>query len=178
MRVGRILGAEYDEKRGITAVHVFVVQRFANNVRQSTRFCRAGGLSISLGGGGVSMGDASISSLLNAPVGFYTPEVMAGAPVAARERTSSSTIRARPAMAAADGPHLTYLTYFPGPIDGLTPGTPVQMKGMQSVACAKCGCATCRRPRSLETPVTLEIDPRLLEFDVTDSTTRKSCARR
>ncbi|MEO6258875.1 MAG: MlaD family protein, partial [Thermoanaerobaculia bacterium] len=50
MRVGRILGAEYDPSRGVTSVHAFVVQRFAHHVRESTRFWRGGGLNFSLGG--------------------------------------------------------------------------------------------------------------------------------
>jgi paraquat-inducible protein B len=171
IRVGRVLGTEYDEKRGITAVHVFVVQRFANNVRQSTRFFRAGGLSLSLGGGGVSMGDASLSALLSAPIGFYTPEVMAGAPVAEGTRFELHDSRAA-AVAAADGPHLTYLTYFPGSIHGLKPGTPVEMKGVQIGRVRNVRLRYVAQTATLETPVVLEIDPRELEFHVTDSTTR------
>jgi paraquat-inducible protein B len=171
MRVGRVLGTEYDEKRGITAVHVFVVQRFANYVRQSTRFYRGGGLSLSLGGGGISMGDASLSSLLNAPIAFYTPEVMAGAPVADGTRFELHDSRAA-AIAAADGPHLTYVTYFPGPIGGLTPGTPVRMKGVQVGRVRDVRLRYVPENASLETPVVLEIDPRELEFTVTDATTR------
>lgn len=171
MRVGRVLGTQYDEKRAVNAVHVFVVQRFANNVRQSTRFFRAGGLSLSLGGGGVSMGDASLSSLLISPIGFYTPEVMAGAPVAEGTRFELHDSRAA-AVAAADGPHLTYLTYFPGPIRGLTPGTPVQMRGVQIGRVRDVRLRYVAQTASLETPVVLEIDPRELEFHVTDSTTR------
>lgn len=172
MRVGRVLGTEYDEKRGITAVHVFVVQRFASYVRQSTRFYRAGGLNLSLAGGGLSLGDASLSSLLTAPVGFYTPEVMAGAPVADLTRFELHDSRAG-AIAAADGPHLTYLTYFPGPIRGLSVGTPVQMKGVQVGRVREVHLRYIAQNASLETPVTLEIDPRLLEFNVTEATTRE-----
>src|SRR5207302_6180682 len=38
IRAGMILGADYDEVRRVTAIHAFVVQRFANDVRQSSRF--------------------------------------------------------------------------------------------------------------------------------------------
>ena len=171
IRVGRVLGTEYDERRAANAVHVFVVQRFANYVRQSTRFYRGGGLSISLGGGGISMGDASLSSLLSAPIGFYTPEVMAGAPVAEGTRFELHESRAA-AIASADGPHLTYVTYFPGPIGGLTPGTPVRMKGVQVGRVRDVRLRYVAQNASLETPVVLEIDPRELEFTVTDATTR------
>ena len=172
LRVGRVLGTEYDEKRGITAIHVFVVQRFAGYVRQSTRFYRGGGLNLSLGGGGLQMGDASLSSLLSSPIAFYTPEVMAGAPVAEGTRFELHDSR-NVAIASADGPHLTYMTYFPGPIRGLTAGTPVQMKGVQVGRVRDVRLRYVPTNATLETPVTLEIDPRLLEFPVTDATTRE-----
>jgi paraquat-inducible protein B len=176
MRVGRILGAEYDAKRGVTAVHAFIVQRFVNHVRQSTRFWRAGGLNISLAGGGLSMGGASLQSLLNAPVAFYTPEVLAGAEVAAGTRFELHDSEAA-AIAAADGPHLTYLTYFPGPIGGLEPGTPVQMKGVQVGRVRDVRLRYIASSATLETPVTLEIDPRLLELPVSPATTREELRR-
>jgi paraquat-inducible protein B len=177
MRVGRVLGAEYDEKRGITNVHVFVVQKYANFVRQSSRFWRGGGLNISLGGGGVQMGEASLTSLLSAPIAFYTPDVLAGPPMAEGTRFQLHHSRAA-AIAAADGPHLTYLTYFPGPIGGLTPGTPVQMKGVQVGRVRDVRLRYLADSASLETPVVLEIDPRLLEFEVSDATTREDLRRR
>jgi paraquat-inducible protein B len=171
IRVGRILGSEYDEKRNVMSVHAFVVQRFADKVRQSTRFWRGGGLNLSLGGGGVSMGGASISSLLNAPVSFYTPEVMAGAPVPEGTHFELHETESA-AIAAADGPHLTYLTYFPGSLHGLKAGTPVQMKGVQIGRVRNVRLRYIPETASLESPVTIEIDPRKLEFPVTDATTR------
>jgi paraquat-inducible protein B len=172
MRVGRILGAEYDAKRGVTTVHAFVVQRFVDYVRQSTRWWRGGGLNVSLSGGGVSMGGAGIASLLTAPVSFYTPEVMAGTPVAERTRFTLFESEAT-AIAAADGPHLTYLTYFPGPIHGLTPGTPVQMKGVTVGRVRDVRLRYVPQTATLETPVMLEIDPRKLELPITPVTTRE-----
>jgi paraquat-inducible protein B len=171
MRVGRILGSEYDAKREITSVHVFVVQRFANHVRQSTRFWRGGGMNVSLSGGGLSVGDLSLGSLLNAPISFYTPEVMAGAEVPSGTHFELHESR-NAAIAAADGPHLTYLTYFTGPVQGLAPGTPVRMKGVQVGRVRDIRLRYIPSSATLETPVTLEIDPRLLSFEVNDTMTR------
>jgi paraquat-inducible protein B len=172
IRVGRILGTEYDDTRRVTTIHAFVVQRFANQVRQSTRFWRAGGLSFSLGGGGLSMGGASLASLLSAPIAFFTPEVLAGPPVANGTRFELYESQGA-AEAAADGPQLTYLTYFPGSVSGLTPGTPVQMKGVQIGRVRDVRLRYRRDTASLETPVTLEVDPRRLELEFTGSTTRE-----
>lgn len=163
MRVGNILGAAYDDARGVTLIHAFIVQRFAQHVRQSTRFWRAGGLNVSLNGGGLAVGGASLGSFLNAPVGFYTPEVMPGPEVASG--THFGLYESEPAaIAASDGPHLTYVTYFPGAVRGLTPGTPVQMRGVQVGHVRDVRLRYIPANASLETPVVLEIDPRLLQI--------------
>ncbi|HEX2831597.1 MAG TPA: MlaD family protein [Thermoanaerobaculia bacterium] len=165
MRVGRVLGSEYDEKRGVTLVHAFVVRRFADSVRQSTRFYRGGGLNLSVGGGGVSVAGASLGTLLTPPISFYTPEILAGAPAAPNTHFTLFESEAA-AIASADGPHVTYLTYFPGPISGLKPGTPVTMKGVQVGRVRDVRLRYVDATASLETPVMLEVDPRLLEIDL------------
>jgi paraquat-inducible protein B len=172
MRVGTVLGAEFDEKRRITNVHAFVVERYAGHVRQSTRFWRSGGLNVSLSGGGVSVGGGGIASLLSSPISFYTPEVLPGAPVPSGTRFKLYQTEGA-AIAASDGPHLTYLTYFPGPVKGLTAGTAVQIKGVQVGRVREVRLRYVPQNASLETPVTLEIDPRKLEIPVTDMTTRE-----
>ncbi|MEK6373995.1 MAG: MlaD family protein [Acidobacteriota bacterium] len=176
IRVGRILGTEFNDARRVTTIHAFVVQRFAGQVKQSTRFWRAGGLSFSLTGGGLSMGGASLASLLSAPIAFYTPDILAGPPMANGTRFDLYESQAA-AEAAADGPQLTYLTYFPGSVSGLMPGTPVQMKGVQIGRVRDVRLRYRRDTASLETPVMLEVDPRRLELEVTASTTREDLRR-
>lgn len=172
MRVGRVLGAAYDDRRGVTSASVFIVQRFADRVRQSTRFWRAGGFNVSLSGSGLSMGGNGLSSLLTSPVAFYTPEILAGPPVA--NGTHFDLYESEGAAeAAADGPQLTYVTYFPGTVSGLTPGTTVQMKGVEVGRVRDVRLRYVAQNASLQTPVTFEIDPRRLQFPITDATTRE-----
>jgi len=171
MRVGRILGTQYDEKRGVTSVYAFIVQRFANQVRQSTRFWRAGGLNVQFSGAGVSMGGGGgISSLLSAPIEFSTPEVLAGAPVANGTRFE---LYESPAVAeaASNGPQLAYVVYFPGSVHGLVPGTAVQMKGVPVGRVRDVRLRYVPQTATLETPVTIEIDPRKMELPVSDAST-------
>ncbi len=170
-RVGRVLGTQYDEKRGLTSVYVFIVQRFANQVRQSTRFWRAGGLTVQFSGAGLSMGGGGgIASLLSSPVAFTTPEVLAGAPVANGTRFQLYESQAA-AEAAIEGPQLSYVTYFPGSVHGLLPGTTVQMKGVVVGRVRDVQLRYVPQTATLETPVTIEIDPRRLQLPVTDEST-------
>ncbi|HEV2720224.1 MAG TPA: MlaD family protein [Thermoanaerobaculia bacterium] len=171
MRVGRVLGTQYDEKRGLTSVYVFIVQRFANEVRQSTRFWRAGGLNVQFSGAGLSMGGGGgIASLLSSPVTFSTPEVLAGAPVAngTRFQLYESQVIAE---SASEGPQIAYVTYFPGSVHGLVPGTAVQMKGVLVGRVRDVTLRYVPQTATLETPVTIEIDPRKLQLPVSDQST-------
>lgn len=167
IKVGAVLGAEYDEAQRVTAVHAFVVQRFADHVRASSTFWRAGGLSFSLSGSGVSMGGASLASLLSAPIEFYTPEVIPGppAPNGARFELFDSQTQAE---AAAGGPQVTYVVYFTGSVGGLQPGTPVQMRGVPVGRVRDVRLMYIPQNATLQTPVTIEIDPRKLEMPVSD----------
>ena len=176
IRAGMILGAEYDEARHLTDVHAFVVQRFVNHVTTSTRFFRAGGLSLSLSGAGVSMNGASLSSLLSAPIEFITPEVVAGPPAADQTRFELYDSQQQ-AEAAAGGPQLTYLTYFPGPVQGLQPGTKVQMKGVDVGLVQDVRLRYVPQNATLQTPVTITIDPRKLELPVDRATLNGALAR-
>jgi paraquat-inducible protein B len=171
MRVGRVLGTEYDAARDKTMIHAFVAERFTPHVRQATRFWRAGGLSLSLGGGGAALSGGLTSMLGAPPIAFYTPEVMAGAPVANGTQFVLHESE-HAAVASSDGPHLNYLTYFPGSLRGLTVGTPVQMKGVTVGRVREVRLRYLPQSASLETPVMIEIDPRQLEFPVTDNTSR------
>jgi len=164
MRVGRILGSEYDAAKGVTLVHAFVVQRFASYVRQSTRFWRGGGISVSLSGGGLQTSGTSLGALLNAPVSFYTPELFPGPEVVNGTRFELYESEAA-ALATSDGPHLTYVTYFNGAVQGLDTGTPVRMRGVEVGHVREVRLRYVPESATLLTPVTIEIDPRLLEID-------------
>ena len=162
MRAGMILGAEYDETRRVTAIHAFVVQRFVNHVRQTTRFWRSGGLQVSLTGAGLSVGGASLASLISAPIEFTTPEYLPGLPAA--DHTRFELYESQTIAEASAGGQMKYLVYFPGPVKGLTAGTGVQMKGVTVGSVSDVRLRYVPQTASLETPVTIGIDPSKLQL--------------
>lgn len=175
MTVGRVLGAEFDPRRDLSAIHIFVLERYATYVRETTRFWRTGGLSVSLGGGGLSLG-GSLPSLLSPSFAFYTPEVLAGRPAAEGSRFAIHTSEAA-AIAAAGGPRLEYLTYFPGSVNGLAAGTPVRMKGVEVGSVRGVSLRYVAPTGELETPVSLVVDPRQLGIEVPPTITREELRR-
>lgn len=176
MTVGRVLGAAYDPRRGVSEIHVFVLDRFAGTVRETTRFWRTGGLSVSLGGGGLSLGGASLPSLLSPSFAYTTPEVLFGRRAAEGSRFELHPSEAA-AVAAAGGPRLEYLTYFPGPVNGLAAGTPVRMKGVDVGSVRSVSLRYVAAAAGLETPVILTVDPRRLGIEVPPTSTRDELRR-
>jgi len=165
IRAGQILGAEYDEAHGVTDVHAFVVERFMNHVTQNTRFWRAGSLDLTMSGGGISLTGASLASILSSPIEFTAPDVLPGAPVASGTHFDLYDSQTQ-AEAAEGGPGMPYLIFFPGPVNGLAPGSPVQMEGVQVGRVRDVRLRYVPQSATLETPVTIEIDPRKLELPV------------
>ena len=176
-RVGRVLGSEYDLQRGVNVVHVFVLDRYAGYVRETTRFWRTGGLALSFEGGRLSTEGASLASLASPGFAFYTPEMLAGPPAPEGRRFELHDSRAA-AVASAGGPHLPYLTYFPGSIKGLAAGTPVEMKGVHVGHVRHVRLRYLPESGTLETPVTLAVDARQLGLDVPLVGTREELRER
>ncbi len=177
MTVGSVLGSDYDPTRRLSSIHAFVTDRYAGLVKQSTRFWRGGGLSISLEGGRISTGNTSLASILNPGISFYTPELLAGepAPEGAHFELYDSEGEA---TAASDGPHIIYQTTFSEPLGGLAAGTPVKMRGINVGFVRDVRLRYISETASLQTPVTLEIDPRKLELDVPPPVTREELRNR
>ena len=175
IRAGMVLGAEYDEVRRVTAIHAFVVQRFVNHVRQTSRFWRAGGLQVSLTGAGLSVGGASLASLISAPIEFTTPEFLPGLPAA--DKTRFELYESQAIAEASAGGQMTYLVYFPGPVKGLMPGTNVQMKGVTVGSVRDVRLRYVPQTASLETPVTIGIDPLKLQLPVDRTAMNDAMAR-
>ena len=122
------------------------------------------------------MGGASLASLISAPIEFTTSEVAPGPPVADGTRFELYDSQAQ-AEAAAGGPALTYVTYFPGPVAGLTAGTTVQMKGVEVGRVQDVRLQYVRQTATLQTPVTITIDPQKLGLPVDRATLNDALAK-
>lgn len=163
IRVGEVLGTSYDDAHAVTDIHVWVVQRFMRYVTPNTRFWRAGSVTLSVSGGGVKMSGASLTSLLSVPIEFETPDVLAGPPAADGSHFDLYDSQSQ-AEAAIGGPQMPYVINFSGPVNGLTPGASVQMRGVQVGRVSDVRLRYVPQTASLQTPVTIEIDPRKLEL--------------
>ena len=133
--VGEVLGYDLDHMADSVTIHVFVRAPFDQYVVDETRFWNASGLSVNFGGAGVQVQLESIKALLLGGIAFDTPtqeakdapKVVASAadhvfPLFADRTTADNSSYSRIVPA---------ISYFPGSVSGVAPGSPVLMRGLQ-----------------------------------------------
>jgi paraquat-inducible protein B len=181
VEVGRVLGTRLAAAQGGAAtggavqggpveVPVLVEAKYADFVRRSSAFWRAGGLSVSTGGG-LDVNFPSLQSLISGAIAFDTPEAFAGPP--AGPDTAFRLYADRDAAKAVPGGSVfAYFVRFPKAVGGLGSGAPVTLEGRQIGRVAKTGIDIDPETGSVTMPVEIGIDALALDPQAGTAATR------
>lgn len=134
--VGEVLGWDLGDMADHVTIHVFVRAPFDKYVVDETRFWNASGLSVKLGGAGVQVELESIKALLLGGIAFDTPvAVKAAEPVVAAAPSVADHLF--PLFSDRDtANNASYkvsaqlVSYFPGSVRGIAPGSDVLIHGL------------------------------------------------
>jgi paraquat-inducible protein B len=130
VEVGEVLSYDLGSGVGPLTLKVFVRAPYDKLVHLHSRFWNASGLSVTSGPAGMRVEVESIQTLLSGGIAFETPPDDGGeiAPESTRFRLYED-------KAAADDDfyrdNIPYVTYFRTSVEGLSPGSPVQIAGVQ-----------------------------------------------
>jgi len=128
--VGTVLGWDLGDLATTVTIHAFVRAPFDQYVRDDTSFWNASGLSVKLGGDGISVQMESLRALLLGGIAFDTPRDSA-APPAKEHHVFSLYASLEAAKSAGFGHQLQLVSYFPGSIAGLSVGADVTLYGLK-----------------------------------------------
>jgi len=128
--VGTVLGWDLGDLATTVTIHAFVRAPFDQYVRDDTSFWNASGLSVKLGGDGISVQMESLRALLLGGIAFDTPRDST-APPAKEHRVFSLYASLEAAKSAGFGHQLQLVSYFPGSIAGLSVGADVTLYGLK-----------------------------------------------
>ncbi|MGH7439859.1 MAG: intermembrane transport protein PqiB [Polyangiaceae bacterium] len=131
VQVGEVLGCDLGDQPGPVSLRVFVREPYDRFVRSQTRFWNVSGLSVSMGAEGMHVELESLQALISGGIAFETP----GAPDGDAPVQDLAAFDLYESKATADATlyeeRIPFVTYFRTSVQGLAPGAPVQLFGVQ-----------------------------------------------
>jgi paraquat-inducible protein B len=158
--VGEVLGWDIADMAEYVTIHAFVRAPYDGYVNDETRFWNASGLSIKLAGTGLEIQLESIKALLLGGIAFETPDLRGKVQVASADNHVFPLFSDRDtAQAASYTRKIQVVSYFPGSVSGLGPGSPVTMHGLTVGRVLDVRLAFDRTKDVIVAPVRYEIEP-------------------
>ena len=159
IEVGEVLAHRMAENRKEIFVRVFIREPHDQMVRDDSRFWNASGLSISIDADGMDVNIESLTALVLAGIAFDTPsDLKAGTPSKAGTR-----FPLRESKAAVDEAVFTkkfrWILYFTGSVRGLSPGAPVEFKGIKLGSVVDVRLEADRKSVRYRIPVFIDLEP-------------------
>jgi paraquat-inducible protein B len=131
LNVGEVLGWDIADMAEYVTIHAFVRAPYDSYVHDQTRFWNASGVSVKLGGTGVEVQMESIRALLLGGVAFDTPPADVNTPETSENHVFPLFADRETANAASYTRRIPAISYFPGSVSGLAPGSAVTMHGLK-----------------------------------------------
>jgi paraquat-inducible protein B len=130
LEVGQVLGWDIADMAESVTTHVFVRAPYDTYVHDESRFWNASGLSVKLGGDGVQFQVESLRALLLGGIAFETPAGQSATPVSVANHVFPLFDNREAAAAASYRRKIPVISYFPGSVRGVAPGSQVTMHGL------------------------------------------------
>src|SRR5690349_800998 len=130
LNVGEVLGWDIADMAQSVTIHTFVRAPYDRYVTDDTRFWNASGVSLKIGGTGVELQLESLRALLLGGIAFTTPDEKSVGTMSADNHVFPLFASREAADAASYSRKIDVISFFPGSVRGLGPGSEVTMHGL------------------------------------------------
>lgn len=162
LQVGEVASYRLDKDGQMFNLRIFVHSPYDQFISANTRFWQASGVDLSLTAGGLNVQTQSLLSILIGGIAFETPTSVLTLPAAQAGSTFMLyTNRAQAFEPPPQNPQ-TYELIFNQSVRGLTPGAPVEFRGINIGQVTSINAQIDGRTLQFSAPVTIQLDPRRL----------------
>src|SRR5499433_2112809 len=179
--VGQVVAEALDKGGSGVTFTIFVNAPYDQFITPSTRFWNASGIDVSLGASGLEIRTESLVSILVGGIAFEaSPDASAESPAAANTEFSLYPNRTE-AFKIPDVVVETYMLVFDGSVRGLSPGAPLDFRGVTVGEVVKIGVSVDPTTLKFTMPVLVKLFPERLagrQFMGTKATVSESPAVR
>ncbi|MDQ1077888.1 intermembrane transport protein PqiB [Pseudoroseomonas cervicalis] len=162
--VGEVLAYDPPALDGPTNLRIFIRAPYDGYLRGGSRFWNTSGANLSFGGDGVKLEIESLQAVLAGGIAFDTPREEHDKPVAPPETTYFLFESAEAARTATSPDRLEFLVYLEGSVRGLSPGAPVELRGIRIGSVTRVELAYDRDTERFRVPVRIAIEPSRIAF--------------
>lgn len=168
IEVGQVVDYALAEDNQSLDIQVFVQAPHDQLVQDDSRFWNASGFRATLTASGVQMETESVQSLLSGGIAFDTPISASPGKPSPEDAVFTLYDSYQAVTQAGYTTKVPYLVEFDESVRGLTPGAPVEFRGMQVGTVSDVGLQIDVATESIRIPVTIEIEPQRIRFTGTD----------
>ncbi|NOR23721.1 MAG: MCE family protein, partial [Desulforhopalus sp.] len=131
IKVGQVVDYNFDEAAESILLKVFINAPFHEKVRTRSRFWNASGIDFTMDSSGIKMDTQSLVSILLGGMAFDTPPDAPAGEQAEESKTFQLYASHEESRELTYDLREYYLLYFNQRVRGLSPGAPVEIKGIQ-----------------------------------------------
>ena len=131
LNVGEVLGWDIADMAEYVTIRAFVRHPYDTYVHDETRFWNASGVSVKLAGAGIDVQMESLKALLLGGIAFETPKEEVHTAASTEDHVFPLFADRGAAEDASYTRSIPTISYFPGSVKGLAPGSEVTMHGLQ-----------------------------------------------
>ena len=166
--VGQVVDYTLADDNQSLDIQVFVRAPHDQLVQDNSRFWNASGIRVSMSANGVQVATESVQALLTGGIAFDTP-VSASAGEPSPENTVFALYDSYESVTQAGFTQkVPYLVQFDESVRGLSPGAPVEFRGMRVGTVSDVGLQIDVATETVRIPVTIEIEPQRIRFTGAD----------
>ncbi|MFN8642249.1 MAG: MlaD family protein [Candidatus Binatia bacterium] len=170
LQVGEVAEYALDPDGQALSIKVFVKDPYDKFVTADTRFWQASGVDVSLNASGLTVQTQSVLSILIGGIAFETPAAGAGAVPAEANTVFPLYDNRTDAFRQPSVDPQTYLLVFSDSVRGLSPGAPVELRGIPIGEVVSVTGQLDPQTFEFNAPVVVRLDPRRLGVKVLEGT--------
>ena len=159
LNVGEVLGWDIADMAEYVTIRAFVRAPYDGYVHDQTRFWNASGVSVKLGATGVDVRLESLKALLLGGIAFDTPAAEIHTAETSENHVFPLFADREEANNASYTRKIPVISYFPGSVKGLAPGSEVTMHGLQVGYVTEVKLEYDRTKDIVVAPVRYEVEP-------------------
>jgi paraquat-inducible protein B len=163
IEAGQVAAYELDKQGKGVVIHIFVNAPYDQYVTTNTRFWNSSGVEMSLGASGVKLQTESLASILAGGIAFQAPQDEPAGPLATENALFTLFSDHDLAMRHVDGETRKVVLYFSESVRGLTPGAPVDFRGIVIGEVASIKLDYDRKKKIFRIPVEINLYPERLQ---------------